>query len=266
MEVLELVHVVVGKGLDEECPFPHYPSKPPKKKNNWTNSSGQLGTALDTEWKNGQKLYLPHLDKVKFGTGPSGRLNHTATYNPHHLIPGDASWPKTSLKKWMDEGHVEHDIGYNVNSYENGIDLPSSNEMRGNWTFRTPDFQNRYAFAAMQVDSQTRQFHDAHKAYSDFVVNVLEKIAARLEKIETDGGCGDPDCSMKGTKKKPFPTPVDLLPRVYGVSQRLSGYLWGNAKKWKKPLFTSRFALMYKNKRLTQEQAVEQLNPENFTY
>jgi hypothetical protein len=63
-----------------------------------------------------------------------------------------------------------------------------------------------------------------------------------------------------------LPTPVDLLPRVYGICQRLSGYLWGNAKKWQKPLFTSRFALMYKKKGLTQEQATEQLNPDNFTY
>jgi hypothetical protein len=165
----------------------------------------------------------------------------------------------------MDKGHVEHDIDYNVNCYENGIDLPSSNAMRGDWTTRTEDFQNRYAFAAMRADSKTRQFHDAHKAYSDFVINVLEKIATKLDAIEKKGGCGDDDCVMKG-KSKPFPVPVSLLPRVHGVARRLAGFLHGNAKDWRKPVFTSKFALIYKNKSLTQAQAVEQLNPDNFVY
>jgi len=265
MEVGELVAVVVSSG-DSRCPFRHYPVPPPnpKPENYWPNDSGKLGDALDAEWKGKQRLYLSHLDEEDFGTGPSGRLNYTATYNPHHLIPGEASWPKTSLKQWMDKGLVEYDIGYNVNCYQNGIDLPSSNELRGNWTNRTEAFQNRYSFAAMDADSRTRQFHDSHKAYNDFVTNVLDKIAARLKQIETKGGCGNPDCSMKG-KTKPFPPP-NLLPRVHGISRRLSSYLWGTARNWRKPIFTSKFALMYKNRKLTQADAQAQLNPDQFVY
>jgi len=46
----------------------------------------------------------------------------------------------------------------------------------------------------------------------------------------------------------------------------LSGYLWGTAKNWRKPIFTSRFALMYKNRKLTQKDARAELKTNEFQY
>jgi len=203
-------------------------------------------------------------------TVPGGKKNYTATYNPHHLLPGEASWPKTKLKRWVDDtGDVIEDIGYNVNCYQNGVDLPSSNAMRGNWTTkagRSEDFQARYAFAAMDADGRTRQFHDSHEAYSDFCTKVLDKIAAKLEKDESNGniGCG-PKCPAQKAKKK-YPTPHKLLPRLFATSQRLSRYLWGTPRKWRKPIMTSKYSLMYKNRKLTHQEAAGQLKPDEFTY
>jgi hypothetical protein len=142
--------------------------------------------------------------------------------------------------------------------------------MRGNWTpdaGRSEEFQIRYAFAAMEADNRTRQFHDAHEAYSDFVTQVLDKIAAKLENKESNGnlGCGSTSCPADKAKKK-YPTPHKLLPRLYATSQRLSRYLWGHQSKWRKPIMTSKYALMFKNQSLTHKEAAAQLKPDQFTY
>jgi hypothetical protein len=45
---------------------------------------------------------------------------------PHHLIPGNASMAPSSLEDWTCEskGKILEDIGYNIDSAENGIWLP----------------------------------------------------------------------------------------------------------------------------------------------
>jgi hypothetical protein len=269
MQLGEMVNAVMDD-TDDSCLFKHYTTAPGPN-NYWTNSSTQLGTNLATEWAAGTKLYLPHMSVTTIATGPSGKKNYTATYNPHHVLPGEASWPKTKLKRWVDvSGDVLEDIGYNVNRYYNGIDLPSSNEMRGNWTAdagRSEDFQARYAFAAMDAESRTRQFHDSHEAYSDFATNVLDKIAAKLDNKEKNGnmGCGNAKCPGEQAKKK-YPTPHKVLPRILQSAARLSRYLWGSPRKWRKPIMTSKYSLMYKNRKLTQTDAADQLKTTNFTY
>jgi len=266
-ELAELVEIgaIVS---DNSCPFPHYKRKKRNLKNKWDNNSSTLGENLEGASAEGEKLYLKHVESVTIATGASGRKNYTASYNPHHLLPGEASWPQTKLKRWMDEadGDVEEDIGYDVNCYQNGIDLPSNNEMRGNWKIedgRTPDFQVRYAFAAMDAAGRRRQFHDSHKAYSDFAVKVLDKISAKLDNQESMGGlgCSDEDCVGKKAKKK-YPTPFGLLSRVHASSKRLAGFLMGDARKWKMPIMTSKFSLMYKDRRLTHDEARDLLDPE----
>ncbi len=266
-ELLELVAQVAGS--DDECPFPHYPLDEEPGDNYWINNSTALGKNLATEFANGTKLYLPHLEITTIATGPSGKKNATVTYNPHHLLPGDASWPKTALKKWIDtdDGLVKFDIGYNVNCYENGIDLPSSNDLKSNWKpadGRTVGFQERYAFAAMDADGPTRQFHDAHKAYNSFAIKAMDKIAAKLDEAPArEKGCGEEDC-MAG-KKKPFAPPLGLMERIHATSGRLATYLHGDCTKWKMPIMTSRFALMYKTG-MSQDAARKALFVKNFQY
>ena len=265
-EVLESIAVELAGPEEDECPFPH--SEPdPTPDNYWSNNSIQLGNALARESANNVQLHLPHLEETKIEIGSSAsKKEYKATYNPHHLLPGGAAWPKTALKKWIDkkkEGLVRSDIGYNVNCYENGIDLPSSNAMRGNWTGQLPDFQKAYAFAAMDADAVRRQFHDSHKAYSDFAVKVLDKIAAKLDGQLEAGkvGCDDKYCLAKGGE--PYPTP-EIMPRILATGARFAKCLWGDAATWRKPIFTSKYALMYQNRSLSHAQAQAELSPDLF--
>ena len=262
-QTLESIAIDLAGPDPSECPFPHGPrAKGPANK--WQNDSGELGNALARESANGTELHLPHLEEITIS--PSAGQTRKCTYNPHHLLPGGASWPKTALKKWVDEkteNLVRSDIGYNVNCYENGIDLPSSNAMRGNWTTQPPNFQKAYAFAAMDADGPRRQFHDSHKAYSEFVIKVLDKIAAKLDAQHQAGkvGCDDPKCSGKGGK--PYPTPL-VRPRIISTGGRFAKWLWGDSANWRKPVFTSKYGLMYQNRNLTHQQAADELNPDNF--
>jgi hypothetical protein len=51
----------------------------------------------------------------------------------HHLIPSDASLPKSSLLDYIKGGNViESDIGYGVNGAENGVWLPTHQELSQN--------------------------------------------------------------------------------------------------------------------------------------
>ena len=271
-ELLEMVDVAAGAD-DDKCPFPHYEIEQPPD-NYWPNESTTLKSNL-ADPENDVELYLPHKEATTIGTGPTGRKNYTMTYNAHHLLPGEASWPHTALKKWMDteaEGSkVRFDIGYDVNCHENGLDLPSSDAMEGNWTTsgagRTENFQRRYAFAAIRVTRPIRQFHDSHEAYSEFAIKVLDKIAAVLDARHHagDAGCGEDDCPGKQGEK--YPPPIETVPfRVRGACQRLASALSGSAENWNKPVFTSKFALMYKNRKLTQAAARQQLSPDQFDY
>lgn len=255
-ELLE--SIAVPKGSDKPCPFPHYPVRLDLK-NNWNNDSTELADNLDDASKSNFELHLPMLRETTFMMGPNAGRGYTCTYNPHHILPGGASWPKTTLKKWAEKtkGHVRGNIEYDVNCYENGIDLPSSNAFRGNWTAeagRTANFQRNYAFAAMQADTRTRQFHDAHKAYSAFATKVMNKVSSKLdERPAREMGCDDEDC--QAGKKRPFAPPIGLRARIHAVSGRLSRYLWGHPSKWRKPIFTSRFAIMFQRQSFTQDAA-----------
>jgi len=121
-----------------------------------------------------------------------------------------------------------------------------------------------YAFASMRA-AGARQFHDRHPAYSDFVVRVLNKIAAPLDaRVNDSAGCGEDDCP--GNKaKKPFDPPYNLLARLYTLAGSLQGKLMGSPRSWKMPLMTSRFALMYKVKTMTEDLAREALRKGNFS-
>ena len=93
---------------------------------------------------------------------------------------------------------------------------------------------------------------------------MLNKIATKLEKFRKDNGCGDDDCGGAGKKK--YDPPYGLLERLNGVALRLENKLLGTCKKWQKPYMTSRFALMYKSKFLTQAKAREELRKKKFKY
>jgi len=246
-----------------ECPFSHEPVEH-KKKNvvpepDTKNNATTLSNNLDADSKHLKPINI----KFKVGTADH---DHVAQFSAHHLVPGNEAWPKSDLYKWIDHrpGHIIADIGYDVNKASNGIDLPSHTTEKS-WSAKTPGFQREFAFACMEADTGKRQFHDRHPAYSKFVVKVLNKIAAKLEVKETPG-CGHKNCTAGN--KKPFAPPYELNMKLDGVSGRLRKYLKGDESKWRKPLMTSRFALMYHNRAsipgMTQDQARAELSVDNF--
>ena len=160
------------------------------------------------------------------------------------------------------ENLVAGDIGYDITGASNSVDLPSHSAIDG-WGSKKPAFQRGYAFACIEADSKNRQFHDRHPAYSEFVVKVLNKIAAKLEVNEIPG-CGKKNCG--GAKTKPFDPPYALEQRLRAISSRLVQYLWGEETSWRKPIMTSRFALMYQKRalRMSQSQARKELKVDNF--
>lgn len=170
---------------------------------------------------------------------------HKITPNPHHLIPGNEALKQvTGLLPWIFEnrgGKIENDIGYDVNNGENGIWLPSNNSMRGVawWTGDTHIARKiRYAASAMKVSGGV--FHDRHiDPYSKFVRKLLNKIADRMNGKEAqDEGCPwKTEANTTGRYKPPYA----LIPRLNGVSKRLSVYL-NAATKRTKFIYTSKLA------------------------
>ena len=264
-ELVELVHV--GAFGDEawQCPFSHTKKEPKQLSNvmppvdgEKTNNASTLGSNLAEE---SEKRITIDVD-VTVGKRTT---EHKVQYTPHHLIPGNESWPETKLLRWVDskDGHITGDIGYDVNHATNGVDLPGIHGI-GNteWSAKSPRFQTHYSFAAMSASRPMRQFHDRHPKYSSYVVNVLDAIAEKLDKDSGGAtpGCGKDNCG--GKKKKPFDPPFNLVTRLNGVALRLEALLTGSPRGWRKPVFTSRFALMYKKKdsELTQDEAREEIS------
>ena len=167
----------------------------------------------------------------------------------HHLIPGDASWPKSNLSQWIDKrgGKVDGDVGYNVNRASNGIWLP------GNYAFRKdgPSWSERgkvdkgfqWLYASEVMGAFKRQFHDSHVAYSEAVLGLLNKVATKVG-VHCGGnkGCDAKDCPAKAGGRPP---PYGVLDRIASIESRLRARLTGAQAGWKGPFITSSFALMH---------------------
>jgi hypothetical protein len=257
-ELAEPVAIAFASDEEWECPFSHAKKKPkdvdnvmPPVDGKDTNNSTLLGKNLDAEFAG--------MEVIPIGLKVGAVTRQVdVQFTPHHVVPGNESWPDTKLLEWVDKakGTINADIGYDVNDASNGIDLPGIHGLgESGWTGTGPAFQMKYAFAAMANSAPKRQFHDRHNAYSAFVVNVLDAIAEKIEAKGPDAppGCGNANCG--GKKEKPFDPPFGLNTRLDGVAARLKAKLQGFETGWKMPIFTSRFAVMYKMKPMTQDEA-----------
>jgi hypothetical protein len=275
--------VAIGVITDEEwkCPFEH--KKPGTATNHLDNDSEKLATRVRNGWstqvwaeegdnivpKDNQTL-APKIDEAT--DCPGGTVDVDGIPRPysvaaHHLIPGDASLPKSKLMKFIKEGEIWGDIGYDVNGAENGLFLPTQTalmrEMHASegvlpnmepgvrkWQdlskyikkkkesrFGIMSFQEVYAYRIMLKTG--RQFHDAHPEYSKKVIEDLEAINVKL--VATSGYHCD-KCKESKDKDGKLPPPYMLVGRLNALSRRLAGHLWGNAIRWNEPYFTSRFA------------------------
>ncbi len=192
------------------------------------NHSGKLGKALGTA-----------LSKSVTVEGKGYEVTTAA----HHLIPGNASLRDSQLfdshHLWKD-GEAKGNIGYNVNSAQNGVWSPGNYAVRP-WKRKSEEFKRSYAFAAMRATGT--QFHDAHKRYSDFVLRVLDKIKNKLDEQE-DLWCLEAKRQKKRAKSPEERMPLyPLVSRLHTVSARMRSMLTGGPVAWKVNVWTSEYAL-----------------------
>jgi len=251
VEVGELVAVEVIAPDNMACPFSHDGTELEPRENVFPPAGGkQLNNAATLAGNMGDAKHFSELIPIQV----HGKEEKTQ-YSAHHLIPGNESWPKTALKKWVDKkfNHIKENIGYDVNATENGASLPGWTGFQyGTGVFGKSwgsyRFQQEYSFAAMRAVSENRQFHDRHSTYSKFVVKALNKISEKLDakvRVKKPPGCGHKNCMGGDETKKKFNPPYELVARLDSVARRLESHVIGPKKTWKAPLFTSRWALAY---------------------
>jgi hypothetical protein len=187
------------------------------------NDSGKLGAAIK-EPKPEKEITL------KSGTEPL-KVGVAA----HHLIPGGGSLAKSKIMKYLHvDGKKEGNIGYNVNSAENGVWLPGNYAVRP-WSSHSEGFKEQYAPKA--IAKCGAQFHDAHTEYNKFVKGVLDKTNLKLHYITTICETGKEITEELPPEKRP---PLSqLLVRLNHLSSRMKHMLTGAPSKWRLNVFTS---------------------------
>lgn len=165
-------------------------------------------------------------------------------YGAHHLIPGNDSLGRSELYKEkklgpIDDGQDKDNIGYNVNSANNGVWLTSNYAVKGWKSGHDNSFKKAYAFLAMNFSG--RQFHDAHRSpYSSTVKDTLNELLTLLDTMK-DEGC--PFCGEGESQSSP---PYHLNARLNAISRWLKDHLQSDAKDWKDNIVTSNWCKEYK--------------------
>jgi hypothetical protein len=146
------------------------------------------------------------------------------------------------------QGHkVYNKVDYDINSKDNGIWLPSNNAVK-KWTSlagqksnvtKGKDFQQAYAESAMRTSKV--QFHDAHPAYSDSVLDILKEIEVKTrhmaESCRKHKENGEPDID-------PWPAPQRLANVLKKLSTEIKArkLVARKGKAFEEAWQTSRFA------------------------
>jgi hypothetical protein len=202
------------------------------------NDAGKLGKALGGK----PEAKIVTLGDKKFD----------ASVAAHHLIPGNAALKESNLFMseeylWKDK-NAKGNIGYNINSAENGVWSPGNYGVRPwgpdgeNFVLNNPELQPKdFAFKAMEA--WRTQFHDAHEKYSVFVRDALDKI---YDKLEAQESIWCPEAKKKPKKKPEEKEPIyALVQRLNTVSARMKKMLVFPTRNWKTNIYTSRFVSMY---------------------
>jgi len=271
-EFLEMVNIAKAAPFTkEDCHFCEEEDKTEAKneltaksdedvpgENETENDSGELAKNLKNKPPESQG-YIPKIEKgedrpihdMEFASAAKREWHQwvydagliPVLYGAHHLIPGNAAMAKSLLyeNKWLgpvDDGKHKKNIGYNINSEKNGIWLPTSYALRGNWTNKSPEYQKAYAYLAMHDTKLT--FHDSHVEYSDQVLKALNNLEKLMKKMKNDG------CPICGKGNKEGSPPYHLNARINAVSKWLRDHLELPPEKWKKNIITSTFCTDYK--------------------
>jgi len=158
-------------------------------------------------------------------------------------------------KKVVSENHVFGKVEYDVNDLRNGIWLPSSNAIAGwaevknvksrNIEGDETSFAEAYAFNTMAATG--KQFHDAHPAYSEKIIEKLKGLDVKVGKLAK--ACHEHDSDSK--EGGPYPAPARLDMALHKLSESFSKRLTIAEKKPTKPWVTSTLALAADYKKLS---------------
>jgi hypothetical protein len=196
-------------------------------------------------------------------------VTYKLQYAPHHLIPGNASLKNSAVVPFLGDKDTIAEFGkqsrikegfstgYDVNASPNGAWLPSpyALSMANAWPSitgikiirvrdgdslagETEDFKIAYVAASIRA-SGNRQFHMAHKKYSDKVREVLKAIGKRLKDMAAR------DCPFATGNKEngKVDPPYGLVGRLNVLSANLNRLVTGPV--WRDPLFTDRLSKEY---------------------
>jgi hypothetical protein len=97
-----------------------------------------------------------------------------------------------------------------------------------------------YTISAMR--QTTRQYHDAHPAYSTFVLECLNAIATELNEFAYEGACKQ--CPKRQASDK-LPPPYRLVVRLNDLSSRFRNYLVGLPSGWVPNIYTSAMSVEF---------------------
>jgi endogenous inhibitor of DNA gyrase (YacG/DUF329 family) len=244
MEVGEIVANAVAHDSAEKCWFCEEEPKTENPANDETADPETSNAEVDEPAAVPENRVDNNSSKLgkALGSEPSWRIANplkpgsTTAIVPaaHHCIPGEASLAQAAaLHDFMRKDgpyNFSSDIGYNVNSAENGVWLPGNYAVReGNkefdsktWTAQPPWFLMKYVKLAMDTASG-KMFHDAHRKYNSLAKQALLNIAGKLHKPDTKTNC--PICKKKLSKENsknraPFGL-VGRLNRVSGDHRRM---------------------------------------------
>jgi len=174
----------------------------------------------------------------------------------HHLIPGKASLPHSTIKKYVWNGlwlATHQTMSLKMGEAQTIIIVDDTNpgktkgmswadlstrakEKEGNQLTYTELFLPRYTQQAMKLLSS--QFHDSHDDYSDWVKGQLDKISLSLD--FKSGFCKI--CKGKAIKTPPYL----LVYRLNSFSRTCAGLLSGSPSNTWLRIYTSEFSAMYK--------------------
>ncbi len=240
MEIGESIAVSVATSDKDDC-WACKEEPPEKKKNILTESPSSVGAPLPENDLHNDSSTLG----TNLGFRPTWRIsvkdrhegaeiirNCEVTPGAHHLIPGNASLAQVpSILNLMEEsrGKIRGDIGYDVNSQQNGIWLPANYGVRVDSEFDKKwskySFQDEYAIAAMKRAGA--QFHDSHPTYSGKVKTTLRALADKIN-LKKPEKCAICDSEISDKARPPY----GLVGRLNAVSRQHRGFLSGPVRKW----------------------------------
>ncbi|MCG5056121.1 MAG: AHH domain-containing protein [Myxococcales bacterium] len=205
--------------LDEQ------PSSMGDAENDLHNDSSKLGKNLG--FRPSWQVKVPHVVN-----GDAVTVTAPVTPAAHHVIPGNASLAKTpKLLDLMEKkrGKVRDDIGYDVNSAQNGVWLPGNYGVSKDSMFsrKWSDYVFKLEYAMAAMNAARAQFHDSHPIYSAQVKQSLRALADKitLHAPERCGICG----KELSDKSRP---PYGLVGRLNRLAAVHKMFLRGPVRKW----------------------------------